>query len=82
MNSLHCITFGRKLRTARMKARKSLPDCAYLLGIKPALLSDIERGRRPVTAQFIDTAATVLSVDPRPLKAAAGYDKTEKEGSD
>lgn len=75
MTSVHCKVLGRKLRTARMKGRKSLPDCAYLLGIKPALLSDIEEGKRPVTAQFIDKIADVLSVDSRHLKVAAGYEK-------
>ena len=58
--------FGPTLRTHRLAAERTLVDLAAHLGISPAYLHDIERGRRaPLSVERIQKAAQFLGCSER-----------------
>ncbi len=73
--------FGNAFCSARTFARKSLSETARVLGISPAYLCDVEKGRRgPLSTQRIITAATFFGVDPRELISSSGRVTLESRG--
>lgn len=62
------MTYGTRLRRARLAAGKTLDDVAVSIGVHLSLLSMVERGLRPsfpgMTTRKI---AEYLGVDPEPL---------------
>jgi len=58
-------TFGDTLRELRVAQKLGLREMAGIVGISPAYLSRIERGKEsPPSAEVIKTMARVLAVDP------------------
>lgn len=62
------MTYGTRLRRARLAAGKTLDDVAACAGVHPSLLSMVERGlRRNFPGPATRKIAEYLGVDPEPL---------------
>jgi XRE family transcriptional regulator, fatty acid utilization regulator len=68
---------GRRLRELRQERGHTQADLARRLGISPAYLNLIEKGRRTVQLPVLWKALELLEVDPEPFIASVGTQSPE-----
>src|SRR5690349_17580190 len=68
---------GRRLRELRQERGHTQADLARRLGISPAYLNLIEKGRRTVQLPVLWKALELLEVDPEPFIASVGKQSPE-----
>ena len=65
-------TVGRRLRELRLEGGHAQADFARRLGISPAYLNLIEKGRRTVQLPLLWKALELLDVEPEPFISSLG----------
>ena len=71
-------TVGRRLRELRLERGLAQGELARRLGISPAYLSLIEKGRRTVQLPLLWKALELLDVDPEPFIRSLGERPVEQ----
>src|SRR5688500_14133776 len=69
---------GRRLRELRLDRGHSQADFARRLGISPAYLNLIEKGRRTVQLPLLWKALELLQVEPEPFISTLGDQRVEQ----
>jgi len=65
-------TFGKLVREARRRAKKTLQDAARVLNVSVVYVSEVELGKRPpFTAERIERLSEFYKADATPLLEAA-----------
>ena len=71
-------TVGRRLRELRLEGGHAQADFARRLGISPAYLNLIEKGRRTVQLPLLWKALELLDVEPEPFISSLGEQRVEE----
>src|SRR5215510_3467116 len=69
---------GRRIRELRQARGLAQADLARRLGISPAYLNLIEKGRRTVQLPLLWKALELLSVEPEPFISSLGEERIEQ----
>src|SRR5688500_4323836 len=69
---------GRRLRELRLEQGSSQADFARRLGISPAYLNLIEKGRRTVQLPLLWRALEALGIEPEPFISSLGEQHVEQ----
>jgi predicted transcriptional regulator/DNA-binding XRE family transcriptional regulator len=71
-------TVGRRLRELRLESGQSQAEFARRLGISPAYLNLIEKGRRTVQLPLLWKALELLSIEPEPFISSLGEQRVDQ----
>jgi len=63
---------GIRIREAREKMRVTLRELARTIGVSAPFMSDVEHGRRRLTAERVDAVAKALGMKAKDLESICG----------